>query len=296
MSKDNLFLGTASGKLGDVVMYRANGKQVARVKVTPKNPRSYAQMAQRVRMAGVTALYRAGQKLLKNSFTIRRAGESSYNAFARNAINISPFFSKAMVDNCLALPMPVQASRGTLQPVVAFTGTSDAVKFDRLPSYGLDGDDTIGEWSAEFINANPTYKNGDKVIFMYIVFTPNEEVQLEDAYNASSYSYEILLNTDSAQSLTAAGWQTLGIEGANDFIYPIGTFGWSDDSLSGADCVRMSVVMGASAGANGELLVSSEYFTLTPSAADIWARYRSTAAMENSIASYGTSGTNVLSV
>lgn len=296
MAIDNLFLGTASGKLGDVVMYRSNGKQVSRVKVTPKNPRSYAQMAQRVRMAGVTALYRAGQKLLKNSFTIRRAGESSYNAFARNAINISPFFSKAMVDNCLALPMPVQASRGTLQPVVAFTGVEDDVKFDRMPSYGLEGTATIGAWSAAFIEANPTYKNGDKVIFFYIQFTPNEEVELEDAYNASSFAFEIVLNTDSTQTITAAGWEVSNIAGAGSYMFPVGTIGWSDSAMAASDNVRMSVVMGASAGANGELLVSSEYFTLTNSAAEIWARYRSTAAMENAIASYGTSGTNVLSV
>ena len=118
MAKSNMFLGIASGKVGDVVFARANGQQISRVRVIPKNPRTGKQQAQRVRMAAVSALYRAAREVLKDSFTIRQGFESSFNAFARNSISISPFFTRQMVDNCLALPIPSQASRGVLTPLV----------------------------------------------------------------------------------------------------------------------------------------------------------------------------------
>lgn len=48
MSKGNFLMGTASGKLGDVVFYRSRGSQRARTYIkNPKNPKSNAQMQRR---------------------------------------------------------------------------------------------------------------------------------------------------------------------------------------------------------------------------------------------------------
>lgn len=47
MGKNNLLLGTARGKLGDVVFYRTGGEQRFRTRVRPTNPRTYAQLIQR---------------------------------------------------------------------------------------------------------------------------------------------------------------------------------------------------------------------------------------------------------
>lgn len=48
MGKNNLLLGTARGKLGDVVFYRTGGEQRFRVRVRPTNPKTNAQLLQRI--------------------------------------------------------------------------------------------------------------------------------------------------------------------------------------------------------------------------------------------------------
>lgn len=297
MARSNMFLGLASGKIGDVVYARSRGQQIARVRVVPNNPRTARQQSQRVRIAGVAALYRAARAILKDSFTIRHGFESSYNAFARNAIALSPFFTKQMVNNCLALPIPAQASRGTLIPLSVDVSSASSGSVERMPSFGLDEDATIGDWSTAFIAANPTYNNGDKITFVAVLFKENEEVPLANAYNATSFVAEIVLDTTSLQTLSAAGWTPSAVQGENTFMTPVGyPQSLSNDGLLASDNVVMTAVIGSSKGPNGELLVSSEYFTLSGSARDLYEEFRTEAALEAAIASYGSSENSVLSV
>lgn len=297
MAKSNVFLGLASGKVGDIVFARAKGQQIARVRVVPNNPRTAKQQAQRVRMAAVAALYRAGRDVLKDSFTIRHGFESSYNAFARNAIGISPFFTRQMVDNCLALPIPSQASRGVLTPLVVNKSAGTSKGVDRIPSYGLKLTDSIGGWSEKFLEANPTYKNGDKLTYLVIRFIENTEVPLEDAYNTIAYVSEIIIDTTSDQTIEDAGFGMSDIEGNDDYLYPkvVGNL-FSDDTLPASDNVMMTVAIGSSKGTNGELLVSSEYFTLTSAAKEVYNSFRTDAALEAAINSYGSTSESTLSV
>lgn len=58
MSKGNLFLGTARGKVGDVVMYRREGKQMSRVRVrTIANPKTSNQARQRALLSTLGTAY-----------------------------------------------------------------------------------------------------------------------------------------------------------------------------------------------------------------------------------------------
>lgn len=57
MGKDNLLLGTGRGKLGDVVFYRTGGEQRFRTRVKPANPRSNAQIMQRVVVSTAVKFY-----------------------------------------------------------------------------------------------------------------------------------------------------------------------------------------------------------------------------------------------
>lgn len=294
MARSNIFLGLASGKIGDVVYARSRGQQIARVRVVPNNPRTAKQQAQRVRMAAVAALYRAARPVLKDSFTIRHGFESSYNAFARNAIGLAPFFTKQMVANCLALPIPAQASRGTLPPVVADISSEASGSVERMPSFGLLEESTVGQWSEAFIRNNPSYKNGDKVTFIAVSFKPNEEVPLADAYNANVFVKELVIDTASDVSLDSEGWYPsegrtfLGAQGLVNSM--------TDDGLLADDNIIQTAVIGSSKGANGELLVSSEYFTLNKAARDLYDQFRTDAALQAAANSYGVAGNSVLTV
>ena len=58
----------ATGKVGNKVYYRINGKTVAREAVTPKNPKTDLQTLQRVIAAQVTKDYKAFKQICDHSF------------------------------------------------------------------------------------------------------------------------------------------------------------------------------------------------------------------------------------
>lgn len=67
--KGNLLLGTARGKLGDVVFYRQRAKQMARVRVTKvANPRTLPQVVQRVVFNTCIQAYSVMQDICNHSF------------------------------------------------------------------------------------------------------------------------------------------------------------------------------------------------------------------------------------
>lgn len=82
MSKGNLFLGTASGKVGDVVFSRQGGEQVARVRNrSPKNPQTPLQMAQRVIMSTVGKAYSLMAPIADHAFQGRSEGTMCQSRF-----------------------------------------------------------------------------------------------------------------------------------------------------------------------------------------------------------------------
>ena len=199
-----------------------------------------------------------------------------------------------MVSNCLALPMPAQASRGILAPVIADISSELSGSVERMPSYNLTEDNTLGEWSEEFIRANPSYKNGDKVTFIAVVFTPNEEVPLEKAYNASVIVRELPIDTTSTEFVGDYGFS---LSPGNSYMgLNRTTLSLSDNGLAAGDNIVQTAVIGSSKGVNGELLTSSEYFTLSAAARDLYEEFRTDAALQNAISSYGAVANSVLSV
>lgn len=82
MAKDNLFLGTARGSVGDVTFSRLNGIQVARVRNrSPRNPQSPAQMVQRIIMSTVGKAYSFMSEICNHSFEGFETGQLSQRKF-----------------------------------------------------------------------------------------------------------------------------------------------------------------------------------------------------------------------
>lgn len=82
MAKDNLFLGMARGKVGDVVFSRLNGVQVSRARNrAPHNPQSPAQMVQRIIMSTVGKAYSFMQAICNHSFEGFDIGQQSQRKF-----------------------------------------------------------------------------------------------------------------------------------------------------------------------------------------------------------------------
>ena len=83
MAKGNMLLGYSRGSVGDVVFTRTKGQQIARARNrNPKNPKTKAQMSQRIKFASVVEFFRRGnQNLFQFAFENKKAKQSDYNAF-----------------------------------------------------------------------------------------------------------------------------------------------------------------------------------------------------------------------
>jgi hypothetical protein len=114
MSKKNMLLGVATGKVGDLVFYRAGGEQRTRTRVTPANPRSYNQQVQRSKIAEVVNAYRALSALLKETFPNRPTKQSAFNAFSAANMPIVPTLTKEDAKVGLFNPAPFFIAKGGL--------------------------------------------------------------------------------------------------------------------------------------------------------------------------------------
>lgn len=115
--KGNPFFGTMRGKLGEQVFMRTGGEQRARtyLKVI-SNPRTRAQMAQRVKLANLIGFYRILRPLLGDSFLRRPANQSSYNAFVKaNLASSRVYLTKEQASSGYVVTAPYTITDGTLQ-------------------------------------------------------------------------------------------------------------------------------------------------------------------------------------
>lgn len=123
MSKRSLFWGQASGKLGEVVYYRAGGEQRTRAYVSKvKNPKSRAQALQRTKFNNMVAVFRGTSVFVKSLFKAEKSSQSSFNAFVRRNFPL-----------CLTVAdrEMVELGEGGSQNFVFANGT---VNFNTVPS------------------------------------------------------------------------------------------------------------------------------------------------------------------
>lgn len=138
--KGNLLLGTARGKLGDVVMYRQRGKQMARVRITKvSNPRTLAQVVQRVVFNTAIQAYSKMQDICNHSFQgMERSVENQaefmrlnvrilndYIASQENPANAHGFLLK---DGQGLMFQPWQISKGNLPVPVVEASDTDLIQ------------------------------------------------------------------------------------------------------------------------------------------------------------------------
>lgn len=118
MAKGNLFLGTATKKLGDVVMMRRDGEQISRVRVrTIANPKSDGQAAQRNYLAPVAKFYAPLASCLERSWEGKNRTKS-YQAFLKANINLARQNGWSAVKGAPFTPFPYKVSEGTLNSAV----------------------------------------------------------------------------------------------------------------------------------------------------------------------------------
>lgn len=279
MSKRNLFLGTAAGKVGDVVVYRAGGTQRARVRVVPKDPKTSSQMVQRSRIGGVVATYRAAKGLLQDTFESKPSKQSAYNSFAQEALPTAPVMIKKLVDAGCAFPMPMTISRGSLpNPFSSIDASTD--ELDALvQGANMGANPTIKSISEALIAARPCcFKNGTEVIGIAIEYIKDESLG-NDYYKPHLVVEKFTLDTDDATAYSASAF--FEIEQAADGIL-----------FNVIPNTTIPVVMGiviANTDADGIHVTSAQGYMNTV-AQSLYTQWTTTTREQEVAESYGASG------
>lgn len=194
MTKRNLTLGTASGRLGSVVYFRRRGQQIARVLVSAVNdPRTLAQCRQRSRFANYVTSWRLLRQYVEPSWRgVSRYG-SKENAFYTHNRLLMPGISKEASRLGYALPPLGIITYGSLATTfTAYDGETTWLQdgYTRIAQYipyygGMDNP----HWTADFVStilaANIGVQRGDILHFLSFSFPfsqdPSNHVEIETA-------------------------------------------------------------------------------------------------------------------
>lgn len=280
-----MLLGLAAGKVGDLVFYRDGGEQRTRTRVIPKNPRSPLQMAQRVRIANVSALYRLLAPVVRDSFCNRPSNQSGYNAFASGAIELSPFMTKEMANVDAVLPMPAVVSKGTLPVSIASSFNDGSI--DRLgiavPSLISDLT-TVGAVSQQLLVDYPLLQNGDIITLVAVGFSTSQISDDADAYSGQVLVLKFEVDTSSQASVEGLGF--LAGEG--------GLFVDSPDAVFTPAGTSASAVIVSRTDADGQLQTSFSRLVLSKTAQSLYDGYRTDVALQQAIESYSAGTESIL--
>lgn len=101
MSKGNMFVGSARGRVGNLVLYTRKGSQITRAyQSTVKNPKTSGQMLQRAKFANAVKFYqKAVQHFFKFAFQDERQTETAFNAFMRHNVDRACLLRKDEVND-----------------------------------------------------------------------------------------------------------------------------------------------------------------------------------------------------
>lgn len=272
-----MLLGLAKGKVGDLVFYRDGGEQRTRTRVIPKNPRTPAQMAQRVKVANVSALYRLLSPVLSESFSNRPSNQSGFNAFASTAIAYAPYQSREMAAADVVLPQPAFASKGTL-PTIVLAGSFVADSPIGVP-VGIESaapSVTISALSADLIAENPTLRYGDKLTFVSLRFSSANELGISDAqYDVISSVVTLELSDSDSSTISSKGLSVVNSSLVSEEFF----------NISEEDTGMVAVIHSRVDG-NGQLQTSTQQFVLSPSAITLYDRYRTNESLNTAVQSY----------
>lgn len=196
MAKNNIFLGTGSGKLGDVVLMRRDGRQVARAYIaSPANPRTVGQSVQRNFLAPVAKFFAPLADVLESSWEgMTRA--ASYQAFLKHNINAARKGGYYVPKGHGWLPLPYRLSKGTIQPVQAIM-EADILHLPNINStewVSAGYTPTVGDVAAAFINSG--YQEGDQLTFIGAIVD-------DDTFEAYPVYCRFLLDSSSRTPVTS---------------------------------------------------------------------------------------------
>ena len=267
------------GRLGGSVYYMNKGQNIGReLAAEVSNPRTPAQMRQRMKWANLVNIYKANRSWMGHlSFENKPQTWSDYNAFMSANIGANPvYLTKGAAENGDAILAPYTMTKGSLtaigcEYVASFDGFATSIKIESAPE-GL----TVGEFSQEILDNNPEWQLGDQlsIVLMYkgvqpypivvpieIIINPGDETLLSDIETRFA-TLEELISISDEDNLTIIPSE--GVSFGNQAV-----------------CVIHSRTT------SGRTKVSTQEFKLNPTAATSFREMGTDEQFEYAAASYG---------
>lgn len=166
MSRGNMLLSQAKGKVGSLVFSVLKGQQITKTYQSKNGSKTFSQVAQRVRLANPVAFYKlATGAFFMFAFEDKQRFESDYNAFVRENIMAVPAYqSKEEASQNSILPAPYKLSKGSLANGVVVKGTNAYV----IPIAATSAPTTIGSLTTAMKNAHPELREGDMLTIVCV--------------------------------------------------------------------------------------------------------------------------------
>ena len=167
MSKGSMLLGYASGKVGSLVFARRNGEQITRPYVAQvRNPKTRAQMNQRVKWPNLVAMWRLLKPYIEMGMQDKKTTQSDYNSFiSRNIGTNQAYLLKEEVAQGACLAAPYILTSGSLGLCAMDTVKNSAIRVGN----GLTvSGSSIGQVSASIIANNANFAVGDQITFVIL--------------------------------------------------------------------------------------------------------------------------------
>lgn len=194
-----IWLKGAKKRLGGAVLYQSAGRTLAReLAADVANPRTNAQMTQRVKWANLVAFYRANRGWMRKAFESKKAYQSDYNKFMQlNVAASGIYLTKQQATQGACVVGAYRVSEGTLPSVeVAPDGENFSTNLYMAANY--EGS-TVAEFSASLVLNNPGLKEGDQISFIRVT-------QASGTESASPYiqvrTYEVILDRTNTEPLS----------------------------------------------------------------------------------------------
>lgn len=260
MAKGIEMNGMLRGKRGGVVYSRVNGEQLSRARATQvANPKTTAQMAQRIIFATATQAYSLMKPIVDHSYEGVKYGAKTQQAFMKDALAL--LRSRAanddgnfLIPNVVSLAAnPYIVSRGTLtSPIhIGYDSDGDEVRITSMANPQIEGDYVVT--AASFCDILGINK-GDQITLVAIVKDEGQPVIGEYAgreYRRNKFIYaRITVKADAADndvvySNAESKWGTAVIvEGFDNDFYTSGvtgttfTFGYKGTEMLALGCIR----------------------------------------------------------
>ena len=272
-----MWLRGAKKKLGGTVLYTQGGRTLQReLAHEVKNPKTPAQMGQRVKWANLVAFYRANAGWMPKAFENKKATQSDYNKFmSLNAANSRIYLTKEQARQGACVVDSYRMSDGTLQPVDIFPAADNWVTNLYLTGLDkLDATTTLAAFSNALLSSNAGLRSGDQLSFIRVTQLFNNTT---DIPYIQVRAYEMLIN-EQGTGLVKDYW-------------PIELIGLGKEQETSALMVKNNNKQGGfaiivSRTQGGRVLVSPSQITQV-NMTDVINQYSSSAALQASIDSYG---------